>query len=496
MKRQYFKGFISLSMCMIIAVGLCACGGHGAKESSLVSDSSTITSGESESSNSMESDAEISSESSVSSTLQSSAAGSNPAASSSKGSSKVTSSITPKTLPVKDMKGRQFVFCAPSWEILDVEEPWMKELAKKYNCNFKNLQLSDYTTLYSSILAGDPIADVMVMGDSNFYQSVQKKFLRDLTVSPYINVKDSSLYVTAVNKITTVNNKIYGVARDNYPIRRILAYNKTLITGADDLQTLSKSGKLTWSKLFDILKKVKAGGAAGIAGQMFESDVLETFIEANGGRIFTRDGGLKFTYTLTSTNTRDAISYVQNLYKSGCIMSMNGGNYQYPQSQFAKGKVGVLIADSWNLSYVYSKAKFDIGLALVPAGNNATSPLVEQTVFECYSIPNTVKNPSDVELIFAAWVKAADSNGEGKNHFMDEWADIINDDNNMNVLKQYVSIIDSGKAVIDYKNAVTNLYNDGLYDYQQKVLMGEISAQSYLESVEAVYKAKAADFNS
>ena len=133
---------------------------------------------------------------------------------------------------------------------------------------------------------------------------------------------------------------------------------------------------------------------------------------------------------------------------------------------------------------------------MVPAGSNASSPLVEQTVFQSYSIPATVNNPEDVELIFAAWAKAADANGEGKNHSLDYWKDLMDNSKNLKVLEQYISIVDSGKAVVDYKNAVTNFYNDGLYDYQQKALMGELSAQSYLEAVGTVYKSKAADFGS
>lgn len=401
-----------------------------------------------------------------------------------------------QALPVKDLGGRTITFCAPSWEVIDTEEGWVKELQTKYNCKFENLQLPDYSTLYSSILAGDPLADVIVMGDSNFYQYVQKKLLRNLSTSQYINVDDSSLYITGINDIFTVNGKVYGVSRDGYAIRRVLAYNKSLITGSDDLQTLADTGKLTWDKLYEILTKVSKSGVAGIAGQMYECDVLEAFIVANGGRIFKRDGGLNFTYTLDSQNTRNAISFVQKLYSSGCIMPMNGGNYLYPQSQFAKGKVAMMLVDGWNLGYIYSKAKFDVGIVLLPAGSNASSPLVEQTVYECYSIPATVENPEDVELIFAAWVKAADANGEGKNYFLNEWKDLMDDDKNLKVLENYISVVDSGKAVVDFKNAVTSFYNDGLYDYQQKALFGELSAQSYLEAVGTVYKAKAADFNS
>lgn len=111
---------------------------------------------------------------------------------------KTTSNNTPKTtlptpskdLPVKNMGGRTFTFCA-GWEEIDLKADWVKKLESQYNCKFKNLQLSDYNTLYNSILSGDPLADVMVLSDSNFYPCVQKKLLRNLTGSQYIDVNDS-----------------------------------------------------------------------------------------------------------------------------------------------------------------------------------------------------------------------------------------------------------------------------------------------------------------
>ena len=481
MKKQCW---LSLLACICLLTALGGCGTSKQEENS---SSAIISSASSDNTNSTLPSAEPSNSNSHVESSDTSSVSSTTA---------TTHTDSNKVLPVKNMGGRTFVFCAPSWEIIDVEEQWVKDLQNQYNCKFKNLQLADYSTLFSSIVSGDPLADVIIMGDSNFYQYVQKKMLRDLSASQYIDVNDSRLYITGNKSIYTVNGKVYGVDRDQYSIRRVLAYNKTLIKGDDDLQALSDSGNLTWDKLYEILTKVSKTGVSGIAGQMYENDVLEAFIVANGGRIFKRDGGLNFTYMLDSQNTRNAISFVQKLYTSGCIMPMNNGNYLYPQSQFAKGKVAVMLADSWNLGYILQKAKFDVGIALMPAGSNASSPLVEQTVYSCYSIPATVSDPEDVELIFAAWAKAADANGEGKNYSLDYWKDMMDNSKNLKVLEQYISIIESGKAVVDYKNAVTNFYNDGLYDYQQKALFGELSAQSYLEAVGTVYKSKAADFNS
>ena len=497
--KQVFRWLaVSLSGCMLSAF-LFGCSGKNPVESgasSVVPSETSDSMGETTSSMEGEnSEPEMtSSDNGTSSSSSVSNASSKPTSKpTSKPNSNPASAPPSKTLPVKDMKGRTFTFCAPSWEFFDLEEDWIKELQSKYNCKLKNLQLSDYSTLYSSILAGDPLADVITLSDTYFYKYVQKKLLLDLAATKYIDVNDSSLYITGNKSIFTVDGKTYGVI-NTYPFERVLAYNKSIIKGNDDLQTLADAGKLTWDKLYEILAKVSKSGVSGITGQMYESDVLETFIEANGGRIFKRDGGLNFTYTLDSQNTRNAISYAQKLYTNGCVMSLNGGNYLYPQSQFSKGKVAVMIADSWNLKTIFSKAKFDVGLVLVPAGPNASAPLVEQTVFSCYSVPSTVENPEDVGLIFAAWAKAAD-NRDGKSAFLNYWKDIMDDEKNMGVLKQYISVVDSGKSVVDYKNSMTSFYDDGLFGLQQETLLGNISAQSYLERVGSIYKSKAEDFH-
>lgn len=394
---------------------------------------------------------------------------------------------------IKDMNGRTFTFCAPSWDPIKTDESYVKQLEKTYNCKFKNLQLADYTTLYSSILSGNPIADVILLPESKFYVYAQKKLLYSLSDISTLNVNDNNIYLTAQNNNFTINGKVYGLARDNYALQRVLVYNRSIVKGSDDLQTLANNGQLSWDKIREILKKAVGSGVSGIAGMMQESDVLGTLIHANGGRVFSRDN-LKFTYTLESQNTRNAISFAQNLYSSGLIMSNNGGNYLYPQSQFSKGKVAMMIANSWNLNYIFDHAKFDIGLVLMPGGPDVNGPLIEQTEFSSYSIPATANSPEDIGIIFTAWAIEADKNGDSKNHFITYWDDIIGDSNNMSVIKEYVAQVEKGNVCVDYENAITNLYDDGLYGLENKVLYGDISAQSYLESVGNVYMSKAADF--
>lgn len=398
-------------------------------------------------------------------------------------------------LPVKDMGGRTFTFAAPSWDdTVNVDADWVKELEKKYNCKFKNLNLNnDYTTLYSSILAGDPIADVVVFNYTNFYPAVKKNLLLELKSSGNINYQDSSCFIPkAQEKLTTVNGKLYG-AIDTYAFRNLLVYNRSIITGEDDLLTLYNNGKLTWDKLYEVLQKAVKSGKKGIAGEMNEEGILQSLILANGSTWYKRDSGLNFTYCLENQNTRDALAFAQKLKASNLTMPLDGGNYLYGQTQFAKGRVAMMIVDGYNLDYIAKNAKFDYGVVMLP-NKDGSKGLVDLTEFECYSIPATVNNPDDVQLIFAAWKQAEEANNEGKNWSLENKLDDL-DSKDQAIIKEYAKRIENADGIIDYRNVLVDYYGDDINTQEKKCLYSEITVQAYLERVAKLYKKGATDFN-
>ena len=128
------------------------------------------------------------------------------------------SSVTPSTAPtepqIRDMQGRTFVFCAPSWDVIDTEEPYIRAIEETYNCHLENLQLADYGTLYSSILATDPLADIIVLNDSNFFSFVQKKLLCNWNAVSTAEPSNGELYIVQRNADFTVDGKLYGLPVD------------------------------------------------------------------------------------------------------------------------------------------------------------------------------------------------------------------------------------------------------------------------------------------
>ena len=487
MEKKLLTRIFSLLLCVVFVFSFTGCSGKG---------DGSETSGEDVIAGNNIFDDELDSEKSTSGKNQNNVTGNSQGNASNGNQNQTGNSSSGTSVPeVKDMKGRTFTFCAPSWDVVDVDDAYVKALERKYNCKIKNLQLSDYTSLYTSILSGTPIADVVIMPESKFYVYAQKKLLKNLSTVKTLNPEDDSLYITAHHKNFKIDGNYYGLSIDSYGIQRLLVYNRSIIKGEDDLQTLSNQNKLTWDKLREILQKAVKNGKQGIAGMMQETDVLSTLIHANNCRVFARDN-LEFTYSLESNNTRNAISYAQSLYAGGMVMANNGGNYLYPQTQFARGNVAMMIANSWNLNYIYEHAKFDIGIIMFPGGPDSSGPLVDQTEFSAYTIPSSAKNPDDIGTILTAWAieAAKNENNRSKQSFIKYWEDILGSGDNLNVIKNYASKIDKGEYYIDFENAITDFYDDGLYALYNQVLKGEVSAQSYLESVGNIYKSKAKDF--
>ena len=63
------------------------------------------------------------------------------------------------------------------------------------------------------------------------------------------------------------------------------------------------------------------------------------------------------------------------------------------------------------------------------------------------------------------------------------------------MLRTFVREVEAGHSTVDFVNAVTSYYDDGLFGAENECLQGSMSAQSYLETVGSIYRSKAQDFH-
>ncbi len=400
---------------------------------------------------------------------------------------------------VKDMKGRVFKFGA-GWSE-DVEGSgtradcyWetKRYIEKTYNCKIEHHTLigDDLVALKTSILAGAPNCDWFNVAE-NMFQLTKDKCLYPLNKLSSLNLNDPK-WSKVVREYSTVDGNVYGVRENTVEFRTLLLYNKSLIKGSDDLITLQKKDALTWDKLFDIAKKVTKGDVYGICGSMDINDLVTAMISANGGKAVTRGKGLDFTYTFDSVNTRNALKTVQEMVAAQVVLPTSGMTYLYAQNQFAKGKLGMFIADEWQVDFVCNKAKFDVGCVLLPAGPDASKPLVDQSLTSMSSIAATAENPEDVATIIDAMASYTPSKEVG---WRETWSDRFNDSGSVDTIAEYVRRIETGDYYMDYRPVIAgDIYSNGVYDLLGRVANGAETPQTFLESTKQIFQKAINDF--
>ena len=425
------------------------------------------------------------------------ATGENQGTSNNKTNSSGTVTTEQPPIAVKNFGGREFRYgCswAPWWSSDTEGIAARTAFEQQYNCKLKYVPLTsddDYTTLMTSIMAGNPTVDYFNSTGNRALYWIQKGLLAPLSNYSDINLSNTSVWVKSITDYYTVNGKKYG----SWPasaatVREVLMYNKSLIKGEDDLYALQKAGKLTWDKLYEIAKKVSSGGVYGITSMQSQTELLDTMVLANGGSVYARQGdSLKFTYTYDSDATRYAMSTLPKWFSANVILPTVGSNYTYPQQQFAKGKVAMMVADNWNISYAYEKAKFKIGIILFPAGpnNKKYSHYVNQSCAFADFVCATTKNPADVVFVMNYF-------GTKQVASQDSWevayGDLLGDSNALDSLKTYQKLILEGKYVVDYKTLLDggDIYSNNLWSNENALMMGEMTPQQFLETVGPLYK--------
>jgi hypothetical protein len=406
---------------------------------------------------------------------------------------------TTTTTKPPNFGGRTFTYAA-NWSEPTNDARYMARknfLEKTYNCKIKHLPLLDAnarTNLTSSIKAGKPVADFFTQGPGVY------NYAKDGMIYPFSSLKSIDINDPKWNKLikdySTINGKVYGIYWKQNVFRNVLLYNKSLIKGADDLYTLQKNKKLTWDKLFDIAKKVKAKGVDAISGSMDINDFTNLFVAANDGKMAKRGKGTDFTYIYDSKNTRNALKVVQEWYKADLLLDVGSNTYLYAYSQFYKGRLGMIACDNWQMSEIFAKAKFDVGAVLFPKGPDAKYDLVEQNMQEFYMMPSTLTNEGR-EQVGQLINAMADYDIKNDPTWKEIWGDMIDYDKEvLDTFQRYLDAIDKGQYFMDYRDIIQGpIYDNGVYGMLAEVARGDLTPQAYLDSIGPVCKAIIADYN-
>ena len=303
----------------------------------------------------------------------------------------------------RDLKGRTITMIA-WWDATTPGTEAYKQLTEiqeVLNCKFVEKKMTDYKALYTSILAGSPMCDIFCPRDMGVLQMANKNMLTPLNDLETLDLTMKRWDQTAI-AASTLNGKTYGVGNSQY--REVLLYNIDMFkkNGWEDLYTLQSQGKLTWDKLFEIMKKAAALNNTYGLVPVYDLGLFgQTLCHANGVGVVTRTGDTKtLKYTLDSPQALTALNTLQEWCNiKNVVYDSNSAGWDSGREVFYSGKAAMTLADYNQWGSILQNADFEIGAVLFPHGPDTSNDLT-QFEFTYTAIPAGVEKPEDVILFY------------------------------------------------------------------------------------------------
>lgn len=395
---------------------------------------------------------------------------------------------------LKDLKGRTITYVA-YWDATDrnsKDGKMMDEVEELLNCKLVERKMTDYKALYTSILAGSPIADLFSPQEQTGLTLANKGYLLELDTLSNFDLS-ADCWDKAALKENTLNGHVYAISR-NPQIRRVLMYNKTMFekNNWEDLYSLQESGKLDWDKLTEIMSKaaVVSGNDVtryGLVPIYSIEDFGREMLWANGAQVLSRKGDTtNFDYTLENSMATNALNQLRSwVLNKGYLYDSANYGWDTGRQVFYSGKAAMAIVDYNQFVEVSSNADFDIGMCLFPHGPDSKNDLVAFNVSPI-CIPKNVKDPEDVALF---WDILLEYRNESVYEVKEEYYDAMPDESVKATIEKYITNTQNGKYVYDY-----GMHMSIVTDSIKKVAYGETTAAAALSSIKQQINANIQDF--
>ena len=254
-----------------------------------------------------------------------------------------------------DLKGYEFVIAECQYDkyegikrgdsemgdaILDRNARVEKALNCKITYDYYNA-LTFYEQVYSAIMAGDAVADIMTPALFNFGKLVNSDSLYDISSLPGIDLSADCWYDYFTEAATTSKGLLGVSAFLSNPLNGAygMYYNKDLAKelGLGDLYQMVRDGTWTWDAFEDMMAKavkdVNGDGTFGdedrwaCTGSGF--DAVTAFYLSSGQKVMINEGG-KVKYNLANKTAYDALNKMNVMF-----VNLPGAFYN-PSQDFEK----------------------------------------------------------------------------------------------------------------------------------------------------------------
>jgi multiple sugar transport system substrate-binding protein len=352
--------------------------------------------------------------------------GNTPAATDAPATEAPVASVAPTEVPEEpapDLGGRE-IRISHWWDATPVGDSEADELARerikkveeKYNVKIKYLNTEYWSTsekLSSSVLAGDPFAEIVRLPDGFIWGLTNGGFLTPL--NDYLN--NSRIAPDVIESMKFGGEQVFGLEGWYNANDSGMYYNKRIFkeAGLQDPQQLMDADNWNWNTMLDAAKKLTVDNNGdgkvdqyGLAGAHYIFS--EQLIASNGGLIY-EEATKKVTFD--SPAAMEALNFEYELYNTHKVVKENEGNdWEDPAKYFAEGNIAMYPGGLWEIEgRLTDKMKDEWGYVYFPKAPNATSYSDPLGQTAAYVIPKGVK---DAEAIVKIWEELQDfDNWEG-----------------------------------------------------------------------------------
>ncbi len=247
-----------------------------------------------------------------------------------------------------------------------------------------------------SILAGEPIADVVRVYSGNYEALMKMGMLEDITYYADMAVKEGLITDWAKDE-GTILGTTYAIGRDNDPRAEMLAFDTDLLKKAGMDETpfdLWKRDEWTWENARQYFLDVQAGLGDDFTVWGDYPTYIRQYGIASGGVVAVQNDG---TINYDTPEAYEAVDYYKGLYDDGILKFYfdEDGNRDYAQAEEAwtSGNSVFFSLQRWKTGGMASDGK-NFGLVPYPIkdGLDKTEVFWPAPAGDMYVVPKGVDN--------------------------------------------------------------------------------------------------------
>lgn len=257
---------------------------------------------------------------------------------------------------------------------------YREEIQQKYNFNWEEVNIGTWgeyqEIMVTSVITGDPAADIFVMDQSFVGQPLQQGLLYDLNTLKSFDFSDEK-WSSQITKLMSVGDSVYGMVAGKLEPRLGVFFNKRLFEEAgldpEEPYNLQQKGEWTWDKFKELCAKLTRdvnndGTPDTYAIASFSCDFFKGCVFSNGGEFISRDANGQYTNATSDPKVLEALQWGRSLYDEGYQMPQpEGSNWDWFVSAFSTSQVAMIAADEYKVS-TWADMEDDWGFVLFPAG--------------------------------------------------------------------------------------------------------------------------------